>query len=86
MVPEGLWQSSQESATCRYPESAQSSPHPLILFLEDPYYQNMAHPEVADGERPPDMQGAFNILDKQVTTSDKGRSCSLGFGRGSNNS
>lgn len=26
-------------------------------FLEDLFYQNMAHPQVAGGERPPDVQG-----------------------------
>jgi hypothetical protein len=72
MEPEGLWQSSQEPATCRYPQPAQSNPHPLILFLEDPFYQNMADPLVADGERPPDMQGTVNVLNKQLRTFDKG--------------
>jgi hypothetical protein len=36
-------------------------------------------------ERPPDMEVAVNILNKQSRTQNKGWSSSLGVGRGANN-
>jgi hypothetical protein len=36
MKPEGSLPCSQEPATCPYPESNESNPHPQTLFPEDP--------------------------------------------------
>jgi len=36
--------------------------------------------------RPPNMEGSWNVLNKQLRTADKGWSSSLGFGREANNS
>ena len=43
-------------------------------------------PQVAEEERHPIWWVAANILNKQSRTADKGRSSSLGVGRGANNS
>jgi hypothetical protein len=43
-------------------------------------------PQVAEEERHPIWGVAANILNKQSRTADKGRSSSLGVGRGANNS
>ena len=43
MEPEGSLPHSQVSATCPYPEPAQSSPYPHIPFPEDPSYY---HPPI----------------------------------------
>ena len=47
--------------------------------------QRHPRPQVAD-ERPPIWRVAANTLNKQSRTADKGRSSSLGLGRGANSS
>jgi hypothetical protein len=52
-----------------------------------PCHHGMARPQVADGGNGLEMwRVAANIFNKQSRTADKGRSSSLGVGRGANNS
>jgi hypothetical protein len=52
-----------------------------------PCHRGMARPQVADGGDALQVSRiAVNVLNKQLRTADKGWSCSLGVGRGANNS